>query len=178
MEIFALLIFIFLIFGLLGGEKKTKPETKTRRLNAGGRANEGADYPSSWKNYEQAERGEGMQDDLDPSQLYAVSKARLETAHKKAAQALSYQGLPTVKMPRAKNKGRSIKSGRDNMSAKFSPGQPPLVRDMNLQRRIFISGAGHRIFGEREKTRGGTKTLLVFVVLSVLAAYILSANFS
>jgi len=104
MEFFVFLIFLLFVFGLLSGEKKAKPEKKTRLLRAGGR-DEGDSYPSS------------------PS------------------------------------------------------GQPPLVRDMNLQRRIFLSGAGNRIFGEREKTRGGTKTLLVFVVLGVLAAYILNANF-
>jgi len=171
MEFFVFLIFLLFVFGLLSGEKKAKPEKKTRLLRAGGR-DEGDSYPESWKSYEQAERDEGMQQDLDPSKLYEVSKARLDTARKKAAQKLSYQGLPTVKTPDRKNKGRRI-----DVDPLSPSGQPPLIRDMNLQRRIFLSGAGNRIFGEREKTRGGTKTLLVFVVLGVLAAYILNANF-
>lgn len=173
MEFFVFLVIILFIFALIGSEKKPKPAKVTRNLRAGGRGDASAEgYPSSWQSYEEAERGEGMQDDLDPSKLYEVSKARLETARKAAAKTLSYKGLPTATLPRAKNKGRVIET-----SNSLSKGQPPLLRDMNLQRRIFLSGGRNNTFGERQKTRGGTKTLLVFSVLGVVAAYILRASF-
>ena len=157
----------------MGADKKTKPQKATRKLRSGGRDDEDTSaYPSSWKAYEQAERGEGMQDDLDPSRLYEVSKARLESARKSAAQKLSYSGLPTTRSPRPKNKGRTL-----DVPDLLSKGQPPLVRDMNLQRRVFLSGGRNNTFGERQKSRFDTKTLLVLLVLGIVAAYILRTHF-
>jgi len=170
-EFFVFILFLFLVFGLLGGEKKPKARKKTRALRAGGRnEDKSQDYPQSWKNYEAAERSEGMQDDPDPSRLFDVSKAKLEKARAAAAGKLSYEGLPTAPSAPLKNKGRTIAS--HNPSAAH---QPPLVRDMNLQRRIFLSGGRNTIFGERGKKGGGVKTLLGFAVLGAIALFLARA---
>lgn len=119
-----------------------------------------------WKNYEAAEQGEqgGMQDDLDPTAFYKISKDRIDLARKAASEKLSdsLQSFETT----AKNK---------QASGAYVAKQPPLVRDMNLSRKLFLSGGRSNIFGERQKKSLGIKTILSVVGLAVIGLYLLGA---
>lgn len=184
MELFFFMLFLFIVFGVMGGDKR-KAKAKSRLQNSQGGQGSSAtdDFPSDWSRYEANERGEGMQEDLDPSKLYEVSKARIEaaqqTARNVAASRLSYTGLPKISPKKLLNDNvQRFETTAKNKKAKardpFAMDQPPLIRDMNLARRLFLSGGRNNTFGEREKKSNG-KTLLGFVVLGVLAFYLAHA---
>lgn len=162
MEFFVFIVFLMIVFGILNGEKRAKANSAGQNTQDTSNTRGG--------------QARGMQDDIDPRALYKVSKDRIEAARKSAAEKLVYKGLPTIipkatLIPKAKNKGRDIAGGLS-----LSKGQTPLIRDLNLQRRLFLSGGRNNTFGEREKKRLGGKTLLGFVVLGVVLFYLVNAS--
>ena len=120
-----------------------------------------------------------MQDDLDPSALYKISKERVERARKAAASKLSYSGLPTTK-DKSKHSGSNLQSFETTaknaqMQGGYVAKQPPLVRDMNVSRKLFLSGGRGNTFGERQKNVFGFKSIMGVVGLGVVAVYLIGA---
>ena len=174
MEFLFFIFLLFIVFGLLGGENRKKTKSRLRQMEQASDTRDiggAGDYPSSWKNYEATEANvnDGMQDDLDPSALFEVSKARLEragrSAHKAAAAKIAYEGLP-------KSANLSSKTRKMETSITIDTKQPPLIRDMNISRRLFLSGGRGHVFGERQKSGGGGKSLLSFIVLGLIVGSI------
>lgn len=178
MELLFFIILAIIFFGIFGdGEKhKSKQKRKSRSRaalspkaisGASGRADE--NYPRDWKNYEAAERSEhaGMQDDVDPTELYKISKDRIDRARKVAAGKLSdsLQSFETTTKT-----ARNLRS-----SGVYVAKQPPLVRDMNLSRKLFLSGGRSTIFGERQKKSFGFKTILGLVGLAIIGLHMFGA---
>lgn len=171
MEFFFFIVFLAVVFALIRGEKKTAlksmssavptPEDVTDFANRRGES-----YPRDWKTYEEAEKGAGMQEDLDPTALYRMTKARLNKVQTHAAEKLSYEGLPTVK-------GRKTPKTPQSLRLQRSLRQPPLMRDMNLSRKLFLSGGRGDVFGERQKKRFSSKTILGSLGLGVIALYLI-----
>jgi hypothetical protein len=170
MEFLFFIFLLFIVFGLLGGENRKKTKSRLRQMEQASDTRDiggAGDYPSSWRNYEATEANvnDGMQDDLDPSALFEVSKARLEragrSARKAAAAKIAYESLP-------KPSNMSSKTRKMETSITIDTKQPPLIRDMNLSRRRFLSGGRGHVFGERQKSGGGGKSLLSFIVLGLI----------
>ena len=104
-----------------------------------------------------------MQDDVDPTELYKISKDRIDRARKIAAGKLSdsLQSFETT-----------TKTARNlRTSGVYVAKQPPLVRDMNLSRKLFLSGGRSTIFGERQKKSFGFKTILGLVGLAIIGLH-------
>ena len=186
MELFFFIILAIIFFGIFGDGKKrkVKPQSSTVLSPAGVRETSQQndnDYPRDWKNYEAAERGEqsGMQDDLDPSALFRMSKDRVERAQKLARKAAasklsSHASRETASIRKQADNVQSFdttaKSARNGSLPAAK--QPPLVRDMNLSRSLFLSGGRGNIFGERQKKSFGLKSILGVLGLGVVGLYL------
>lgn len=180
MEFFFFIVVAMIFFSSFGKRKKQKNNPNTSLFISPKKATpvlspksviqpfqpSNINHKSGWENYEAAERNEqaGMQDDLYPTEFYKVSKDRLNLARKAAAGKLSdsLQSFETT----AKNA---------RPSGAYVTKQPPLVRDMNLSRKLFLSGGSRNIFGERQKKSFGIKTILGVVGLTVIGLYMLGA---
>ena len=180
MEFFIFMLFLFVVFGILGGEKKKKakpgPTADWSQYDGDAASVSGRD--DSFENETEFEQSEGLSETL-----FHLSKARAAKVNREAAAKLDYEGLAqarrdsvqrfqtTAQTRRAKNKTRRAKKTK-NQSGAAAADQAPLVRDMNMQRRLFLSGGSKNTFGERETKRGGGKSVFVFAVFGVLALYI------
>ena len=171
MELFFFIILAIIFFGIFGDSKKQKSKLKASSILSpknGSRSSQQSreDYPRDWKSYEDAERGQqsGMQDDVNYEAIYKLSKDRIGLARKAASEKLSdsLQSFDTT----AKN----TQTGGAHVAK-----QPPLVRDMNMSRKLFLSGGRGNTFGEREKKNFGVKTILGVMALAVTGIYLLGA---
>lgn len=185
MDFLIFLIAAIIFFSFFGGKKKKKtkrqPRPQPQRQPRPVLSPRGVNQPVQWgsqsqpriqKNYETVEQG--AQNDSDANALYKLSKERLDRAQKLARKAaaakLSHKGLPTTgdDLQSFETTAKNTQMGSGHVAI-----QPPLVRDMNVSRKLFLSGGRGNTLGERQKKTFGLKAIFSVVGLGLTAFYLI-----